>query len=189
MIQQTPVQFIGKELKGQTVHKQVRTMKDLKGIFLDRQAFEAADPNKVVYEVASYFPVPEGTEGGLFFGITYLHPGTVGQEYHMTKGHFHQIGNRAEYYWGIEGKGMLLLMDKEGDTWAQEMVPGSLHYINGYTAHRVANTGDITLVFGACWPSDAGHDYETIARAGFSRRLLNINGNPELTEQAQLQQV
>lgn len=106
----------------------------------------------------------------------------------MTKGHFHQTENRAEYYWGIEGKGMLLLMDKEGNTWAEEMVAGTLHYINGYTAHRVANTGDTTLVFGACWPSDAGHDYETIARHGFSKRLLNKAGKPELTPQVQFQQ-
>jgi hypothetical protein len=34
----------------------------------------------------------------------------------MTKGHFHAIENRAEYYWGIEGEGILLLMDKKRNT-------------------------------------------------------------------------
>lgn len=180
MIQQSPIQFLGSRLKGEPVDKLVRKIKDLKGIFLDNRSFEIADQNKIVYEVASYFPVANGTEGGLFFGITYLHSGKIGKEYYMTKGHFHTIENRAEYYWCIEGKGMLLLMDKSGNTWAEEMYPGSLHYINGFTAHRVANTSNEILSFGACWPSDAGHDYASIEKKGFSKRLLEIDCIPTL---------
>jgi glucose-6-phosphate isomerase len=153
MIQQPIVHFLGKDLTGAPIHKLVRTVKDLAGIFLDQTAFEKEVPDKVAYEVSSYFPVEDGREGGLFFGITYLHPGKIGKEYFMTKGHLHTIGNRAEYYWCMEGKGMLLLMDKDRNTWAEEMYPGSLHYINGFTAHRVANTGNSVLSFGACWPS------------------------------------
>ena len=81
---------------------------------------------------------------------------------------------------GIEGEGMLLLMNTEGDVWAERMFPGSLHYIAGYTAHRVANTGNATLSFGACWPSDAGHNYGAIQEQGFTKRLLNQNGIPQL---------
>jgi glucose-6-phosphate isomerase, archaeal len=77
-----------------------------------------------------------------------------------------------------------LLMDNLHNTWAEEMYPGSLHYIKGFTAHRVANTGNTILTFGACWPSDAGHDYETIAKNGFSKRLLEIDGKPALIQQA-----
>ena len=33
----------------------------------------------------------------------------------------------------------------------------------GGVAHRVANTGNSVLSFAACWPSDAGHNYEEIA--------------------------
>lgn len=180
MIQQPQVNFLGKELSGKKVDKLVRTLKDLKGIFLDETAFENEDCNKVAYEVASYLPVENETEGGLFFGVTHLHPGKIGKEYFMTKGHFHVIENRAEYYWGIEGTGMLILMDKLRNTWAEEMYPGSLHYINGYTAHRVANTGNTILSFGACWPSDAGHNYESIAKDNFSKRLLEEDGKPTL---------
>ena len=183
MIHQPNILFKGKELKGDNVRRLTRKLKDLPGIFEDQQAFEKEDQEKIVYEVASYFPVEEGTEGGLFFGMTYLHPGTIGREYHMTKGHFHQRENRGEYYWCIEGKGMLILMDKLRNTWAEEMYPGSLHYIKGYTAHRVANTGNGILTFGACWPSDAGHDYDTIAQNGFSKRLLEIDGKPVLIQQ------
>lgn len=60
------------------------------------------------------------------------------------------------------------------------MRPGSVHYIPGRTAHRVANVGDTVLSFLACWPADAGHDYETIAAHGFGARLRAVNGRPEL---------
>jgi glucose-6-phosphate isomerase len=62
------------------------------------------------------------------------------------------------------------------------MYPGSLHYIHGYTAHRTANTGNDILSFGACWPSDAGHDYDTISKRGFSKILVQQNGQPALID-------
>jgi glucose-6-phosphate isomerase len=58
------------------------------------------------------------------------------------------------------------------------MAAGSVHYIPGKVAHRVANTGDIPLAFLACWPSDAGHDYAQIRATGFSKRMLLRNGEP-----------
>src|SRR3954451_19064875 len=101
--------FSGASLVGKPVEKLTRTIGDLKGLFADRKSFEVQDQKKIAYEVESYFPVTEGTEGGLFFGITRLQPGTIGNEYMMTKGHYHVIENRAEFYWCIEGEGMLLL--------------------------------------------------------------------------------
>jgi glucose-6-phosphate isomerase len=47
----------------------------------------------------------------------------------------------------------------------------------------VANTGSEPLVFIACWPSDAGYDYATIERRGFSARLLQRDGVPVLVPQ------
>lgn len=170
----------GNTLMGPSVKKLIRTIGDLKGLFKDQKAFEEQDPAQTAYEVESYFPVPEGTEGGLFFGITRLQPGLIGNEYVMTKGHSHVLENRAEFYWGIEGEGMMLFMDKDRNTWAEKISPGSVHYIKGFTAHRVANTGESVLSFGACWPSDAGHNYELIAKNGFSKRLMKINGAPQL---------
>jgi glucose-6-phosphate isomerase len=98
----------------------------------------------------------------------------------MTKGHFHACADRAEYYWGLEGEGMLILMDEQRRVWAERMFPGSLHYISGHVAHRVANTGSRTLSFAACWPSDAGHNYAEIAENGFAGRLICKNGAPAL---------
>lgn len=172
--------FSGTALIGKSVQKLTRTIGDLEGLFRDQKAFEEQDASQIAYKVESYFPIQEGTEGGLFFGVTRLQPGIIGNEYMMTKGHSHVIENRAEFYWGIEGEGMMLFMDKDRNMWAEKMFPGSLHYIKGFTAHRVANTGTSVLSFGACWPSDAGHNYELIAKNGFSKRLMKINGQPQL---------
>ncbi len=176
------VDFLGSRLFGDKVEKTVRRMRDLKSVFSDQASFEKTSPDKLVYEVESYLPVEAGTDGGLFFGITQIHPGKVGDEYFMTKGHFHKISDRAEFYWGIVGEGMLILMDTFRNTWAEKMYPGSLHFIPGSTAHRTANTGNTILSFGACWPSDAGHDYETIIQLGFSKILVQENGKPNLID-------
>jgi glucose-6-phosphate isomerase len=42
----------------------------------------------------------------------------------------------------------------------------------------VANTGLQPLVFAACWPADAGYDYETVEREGFGGRMMERNGRP-----------
>ena len=57
---------------------------------------------------------------------------------------------------------------------------GSVHYIPGNVAHRLANTGTEVLRVGACWPSDAAHDYATIAASGFMKRLFKGANGPEL---------
>lgn len=174
------ITFINEKLDGKNVDKLSRTINDLGNIFYDKKAYEAMPADTIVYEVESYFPVAQDTEGGLFYGITYIHPGTVGDEYFMTKGHFHKIRNRAEFYCTLKGEGMLLLMDEEGKTWAEKMYAGSIHYIPGHIAHRTANTGDSILSFSAFWPSDAGHDYATISKQGFSKILVKKDGKPVL---------
>jgi glucose-6-phosphate isomerase, archaeal len=169
-------------LKGSPIINQHRKLKDLKGIFLDERAFLEMDSEQTIYMVQAWLPVKEGTPGGLFFGTTNLMSGKVGDEYFMTKGHFHTISDRTELYWGVQGKGMLILMDRNRRTWAEEMFPGSLHHIPPHVAHRVANTDNTTLIFSACWPSDAGHDYEEIARNDFSARLVEKYRKPKLVE-------
>ncbi|HEV2480345.1 MAG TPA: glucose-6-phosphate isomerase family protein [Puia sp.] len=179
------MRFHKMELQGGALDRISRRMGDLGEIFHDREAYAALAKDQMVYEVVSSFPVPEGTEGGLFMGITYIHPGKVGGEYFMTRGHFHRIRNRAEVYVCMEGEGMLILMNEDRTrTWAEKMEPGSVHYINGFTAHRTANTGSGILSFGACWPSDAGHDYDSIIEHGFSKILVDRGGVPTLVDRA-----
>lgn len=172
--------FTNNLLTGEKVTSSTRKLSDLEGIFLDKQAFESMDMQQTIYNVSSLLPVDENTPGGLFFGITTIYNGKVGNEYFITKGHYHSKIDTSEFYWGVEGEGMLIMMDMDRNVWAERMFPGSLHYIPGKVAHRVANIGYQKLVFSACWPSDAGHDYNTIAKDGFALRLLDINGVPTL---------
>lgn len=168
---------------GENLGNSRRTLGELAGFFGDQAAFAQMRPDTLVYEVQSYEPLEEGADGGLFWGNSTLYPGTVGDEYFMTKGHFHHIRNRGEFYVTCRGSGALLLMEEGGPTVSETMSRGSVHYIPGGHAHRVANTGSEPLVFIACWPSDAGYDYSTIERKGFSARLLRRNGVPTLVPQ------
>ena len=168
------------KLKGDPVKFQSRLLTNIVGIFFDQEAAKKLNDDTLVYYVQSWMPVPEGTTGGLFYGTSTIMTGKVGEEYFMTKGHFHLKPDRAEFYWGVRGEGVLIMMDRNRNTWGERIYPGSLHYINGEIAHRMANTGQEQLIVGACWPSDAGHDYEEIEHNGFSARLLEVNGQPVL---------
>ncbi|MEN8191715.1 MAG: glucose-6-phosphate isomerase family protein [Bacteroidota bacterium] len=168
------------KLSGEKVIDVTKKLSGLENMFADENARKEMDQEQVIYEVQAHLPVEEGTKAGLFFGTTIIHPGKVGDEYFMTKGHFHSKSDRAEYYWGIEGEGMLVLMDKERNTWAEKMYKGSLHYIPANVAHRTVNTGTTEFILGACWPSDAGHNYEEIMENGFSARLVEKDGKPVL---------
>ena len=181
---QSPLLSINLEtwlLHGAEIKESERRIKQMEGVFEDNESYQLLPQETLVYNVQAHLPSKEGTPGGLYFGTTKIQPGKVGNEYFMTKGHFHANIDRAEYYWGVQGQGMLILMDINQNTWAEKMFPGSLHYIGGYIAHRVANTGNTPLIFGASWPSDAGHNYEAIEKQGFSARLVEIDGEPCLT--------
>lgn len=162
------------------LREHIKTLRQLPGIFANEEARRVMDPATVVYRVQAWCPVPEGTEGALFWGTTAVEPGEVDSEFFMTHGHFHEKRDRTEYYGTIAGCGALILMDESRETRMEPMSPGSLHFIPPRTAHRVANTGKTPLRFVACWPSDAGHDYESIRNLGFSARLMNINRQPML---------
>jgi glucose-6-phosphate isomerase len=167
--------FVG-DMRGQKVIESQKHLGDLKGIFLDEAARSACDAATIVYRVQYWQPVEQGKEGGLFWGVTRIEPGTVGEEFYMTHGHFHADRSRAEYYATAQGEGLLMLMDDSRRTWTEAMSPGTLHYIDGRYAHRVINTGKVPLTFWACWPSDAGYDYGTIANKGFGARVFRRNG-------------
>jgi glucose-6-phosphate isomerase, archaeal len=162
------------------VRESIKRLGQLEGMFLDEDVRRSMDQDMVVYRVQAWCPIPEGTEGGQFWGSTVIEPGQVGNEYFMTHGHFHLKRDRTEFYGTVEGRGALILMSEDRKTRMEEMSPGSLHFIPPNTAHRVANTGKVPLSFVACWPSDAGHDYDSIRKFGFGARLININDKPAL---------
>lgn len=172
-------------LTGAPVTSQSKTVHELADWFADPALALAFAPEAIVYSVQSWLPVPPGTAGGLYFGTSTVMPGQVGAEYFMTKGHFHAQGDRSEFYWGVQGQGFLLLMDRARHSRAEKVFPGSLHYIPAETAHRLVNSGKEPLKVAACWPADAGYDYEEISRKGFSARMMEINGLPQLIPNGQ----
>jgi glucose-6-phosphate isomerase len=182
-VSQNRVNLTSGELCGREVQSLSRTIADMKGSYRDEDARKLLNQKSVVYRVEAFHPVDEGNEGGLFWGTTFLNPGTVGDEYFMTKGHHHAKRSRGEFYLTVAGNGALILMDESRKTVFEPMSAGTLHYVSAYTAHRIANTGNSLLTVLACWPSDAGHDYDVIARDGFSARLRNMGGSPALVEE------
>ena len=66
-----------------------RRVSDMHGAYADEQALSqlVKDGDPLVYEVLQY-DVPEEV-GQLICCTTVLQPGTVGDEYFMTKGHYH----------------------------------------------------------------------------------------------------
>jgi glucose-6-phosphate isomerase len=167
-------------LSGTPVGCSIKKLSQVRDLFLDQGRAAAMDPEIILYRVQHWLPVAEGTAGGLCWGTTIIEPGRVGDEYFMTHGHFHATRDRAEFYATIRGQGALILMDESGATRFETMESGSLHYIAGRTAHRVANSGDTQLVFVTWCPSDAGHDYESIRGRGFGARLRELDGRPAL---------
>jgi glucose-6-phosphate isomerase len=165
-------------LRSPSLKESSKTLGQLRGIFRGQKEWERMDPERVIYRVQWVPPVPDGTEGGLIWGNTAIEPGRVGDEYFMTHGHFHAKSSRSEFYLTIKGTGLLVLMDRNRNGWAEQMSPGSIHYIHVDLAHRVVNCGNETLRFVACWPSDAGHDYASILERGFSLRVIDQGGVP-----------
>lgn len=166
------------KLSGQNIHESAKTIGDLRGIFSSERERAGMDPKLIVYRVQWIDPAEANSEAGLLWGNTTIEPGVVGDEFFMTHGHYHLNPSRTEFYATIAGTGLLLLMDSSRQTRVQQMSRGSLHHIGPGLAHRVVNTGDKPLQFVACWPSDAGHDYGTIAEGGFGVRVLRRNGAP-----------
>jgi glucose-6-phosphate isomerase len=166
-------------LSGDAVAEATKTVGDLRGYWLDPSQIQNTDA--ILYRTQTFWSAPDGMEGVVLWGNTTLLPGRVGDELFMTRGHRHVKKTHGELCITVSGRGALLLMDEERNTAMEEMTPGSTHWIDGRLAHRTVNTGDEPLVFLCAWPADCGHDYEEIARLGFSARILIIDGAARLT--------
>lgn len=162
--------FLGQEPQS------VRRLREIAEIFATPPLIE---DDSIVYET---YGCPADVEGDaqMLYATTVLYPGLVGDEYFMTRGHFHERQDRGEFMLTLAGEGALILMDRAGNTILEALSPGTTVHIEGTHAHRVANTGTEPLVFIVTWMSDCGHDYESIRKHGFSRRLMKREIGPEL---------
>jgi glucose-6-phosphate isomerase len=157
----------------------VRTLSSMKGQYHDETAYSAllARQDTLLYEV--YYAERPEIAGELMSGLSIVHPGKVGDEYFMTKGHFHAVLETAEIYYTWRGEGLMLLETPEGDWSAEELRPGNVLYIPPRWAHRSINTGrehDMVTFF--VYPGHAGHDYGTIEQYGFRKLVVERDGRP-----------
>lgn len=142
---------------------------DLSGVFSDALVWQQRDPNDVVYSVEMLDSPADA--GALYVGVTHLNAGKIGDEFYMTRGHFHKQREQGEVYFGLSGEGLLLLQTEQGEARLERVAPGSVHIIPPFTAHRLINTGTGTLSSLAVWPTVAGHDYAALA-GGFALRVF-----------------
>jgi glucose-6-phosphate isomerase len=158
----------------------VRRLSEMAGAYGDAaaaRAILATGDDPVVY--AGYDgDVPE-EPGHLLFRTTIINPGTVGSEFFMTRGH-HHVRDSAEFYLGMSGEGTMLMESRDGEFAAETLVPSAVVYVPPGWAHRTVNTGGTPLVFLAVYYGDAGHDYASVERSGFSRRVHRGEAGPEM---------
>jgi len=164
-------------------HHIVRKLSSLRGQFLDQEIYEAMlraqDP--ILYEVYEV----KGAEvaGELIHGITIIHPGKVGTEYFMTKGHYHLLLDTAEVYYCLQGQGSMVMETPEGDWAVEPLRPQSTLYVPPRWAHRTVNTSpseDLVIFF--VYPGNAGHDYGTIEKQGYRKLVVERDGKPEIID-------
>lgn len=161
----------------------IRRLADLRGSFADEKAYERllAQSNPVLYEVTA---VPfANTEGALHYAAGCLYPGKIGDEYYLTKGHFHAWRAASEIYVGLQGEGVMLLEGEDpADNMMVPMRPNSVIYVPGYVAHRTMNTGSTPLTYLGIYPYNAGHDYGTIATNNMRNVVVERDGRPVMME-------
>jgi glucose-6-phosphate isomerase, archaeal len=157
-----------------------RRLSDMAGAYEDQGAVAgllSAGQDPVIY-TGYDADVPHAPDH-LPFRTTIIRPGVIGSEFFMTKGHHHRR-DTAEVYVAMSGSGLMIMETRDGDfSWA-ELVPSAAVYVPPGWAHRTVNTANTPLVFLAAYPGDAGHDYESIERQGFSRRVHSRGGGYEL---------
>lgn len=152
----------------------VRRLSDLKGQFFDQDAYNALiqEEDRVLYEVYE-IRRPE-KEGELLSGISIVHPGKVGDEFFMTKGHFHSVLETAEIYICLGGEGFMVMENPEGETAVEPLSPGNTLYVPPRWAHRSVCTSRMEdLVTFFAYPGNAGHNYGTIEENGFRKLVLS----------------
>jgi len=155
-----------------------RHLSDMAAMYSDQEAVQRllAEGDPLLYEVYQY-DVP-AENGQLLVVTSIIHPGKVGDEYYMTKGHYHARQDTAEVYLGLQGRGCLLMQTTEGDFQSTQFGPSTVGYIPPYWAHRMVNTGQADFIFYGVYPADAGHDYGSIETTGFPYLVLERDGQP-----------
>lgn len=160
-----------------------RRLSSMRGQFHGAAAYAQllARDDIVLYEV--YERKRPERAGELLHGISVVHPGRVGDEFFMTKGHFHAVIDTAEIYYCLAGQGRMVMETLTGDWAVEALLPGRVLYVPPGWAHRSVNTSageDLVTFF--VYPGNAGHDYGTIERQGFRKLVVARPDGPAVID-------
>ena len=160
-----------------------RKLSAMAGMFADGVKFaEMVEQDDVVVYEFYDLGLPRQA-GEVAFGTSITYPGKVGDEYFMTKGHFHTILETAEVYYCLRGHGYMLMENPAGQWESRELRPGRAVYVPQRYAHRSINVSDAEpLVTFFAFRGDAGHDYGTIETKGFRKLIVERDGKPEIVD-------
>jgi len=160
-----------------------RRLSAMAGQFLDQEAYQSilARQDVVLYDV---YEIERPHEAGeLLTGVSIVHPGMVGREFFMTKGHFHAVAETAEVYYCLRGEGFMVMENAAGDWAVERLSPGRVLYVPPRWAHRsvcTARQEDLVTFF--IYPGHAGHDYGTIEAQGFRKLVLDGPAGIEIAD-------
>lgn len=159
-----------------------RNLSDMEGQYVDKDSYKdmIEKDDTLLYEV--YEKLVTEKPGELIQGLSIVHPGKVGKEYFMTKGHFHSILETSELYLCLKGKGMMIMETPEGNWAVEELIPYKVLYVPGRWAHRSVNISDTDLIALFVYPANAGHDYAAIKEKGFRKIVIEENGIPTIKD-------
>ena len=93
-----------------------RYLSKLTNMFYDlssAEKFLREEGDVILYEV--YEKTIPQRDGEVQFCSSITHPGKIGNEYFMTKGHFHARRDTAEIYYCLRGKGFMLMEKEDGE--------------------------------------------------------------------------
>jgi len=140
-----------------------RRLRDLARWYSDKDAvaLELKKGNKVVYETYTdkFSPIN--------LTLTVVHPGTIGGEFHMTKGHVHRK-RTPEFYILLEGKGKLLI--QKGAMKVIDLKRGDITLIRKGFAHRLVNDGKKDLKVLTIYDQASRPDYHIRFKKRFFRK-------------------
>ena len=161
----------------------IRRLSDMEGQFLEQDAYRVllSAEDRLVYEV--YEMQRPKVAGELLHGLSIVHPGKVGNEYFMTKGHYHVVLDTAEIYYCLQGEGHMVMETPDGDWEVATLRRDTVLYVPPRWAHRSVNTHrseDLVTFF--AYPGHAGHDYGSIEKQGFRKRVVEQEGNPQVID-------
>lgn len=168
----------------ETFKKKVEVkLSDLKNFFHDESAVNqilSRGNDPIIYRY--YEHSQEEIYGHLNFGITVIDPGKIGNEYYLTRGHYHAKKEAAEVYVGLKGKGIMIMQNETGQASHIPIYRGIIVYVPPFWAHRTVNVGKEKLSFFYVYPSDAGHNYDVIREKGFAKLVVEENKKPKVID-------